>query len=85
MANARLPWCDKAFTCYVLSEGYTHKDVEYSWSHGAGSSIKMSPDMRMSMFDLIGYPHDKDNITQVQGTQAQDLPQARRKRKLNLT
>ena len=27
----------------------------------------MSPDMRMSMFDLTGYPHDKENVTQVQG------------------
>ena len=27
----------------------------------------MSPDMRMSMFDLTGYPHDRENVTQVQG------------------
>ncbi len=56
------------FQTFVLfPEGYTHKDVEYIWSLGSGSSIKMSPDMRMSMFDLIGYPHDKGNITQVHG------------------
>ena len=23
--------------------------------------------MRMSMFDLTGYPHDRENVTQVQG------------------
>ena len=72
------PWIDFPYSdghCYLFkfhgnnfsSEGYTYKDIEYEWSHGSGSSIKMSPDMRMSMFDLTGYPHDRENVTQVQG------------------
>ncbi len=52
--------------CNSLSEGYTYRDVQYTWTHGNGKSIKMSPDMRMAMFDLIGSPHEITNLSHAQ-------------------
>ena len=54
-----------AFT-YICShplDGYDNKEVQYTWTHGEVNSIAMSPDMRLSQFDLIGTPAGKDNIT----------------------
>ena len=43
------------------------QDVVYKWTHGEQNSIKMSPDMRLSQFDLIDYPAWTKNMTLVKG------------------
>lgn len=50
-----------------ISDGYGIKDVVYKWTHGERNSIKMSPDMRLSQFDLIGYPAWTKNFTLIRG------------------
>ncbi len=39
------------------------EDLQYVWTHGADRSIKMAPDMRLSQFDLIGFPAGNATFT----------------------
>ena len=43
-------------------------DLVYHWTHGADSSIKMASDMRLSQFDLIGFPTGNGTLIDTGGT-----------------
>ncbi|CAG5135697.1 unnamed protein product, partial [Candidula unifasciata] len=38
------------------SFAYSVDDVIYKWSYGQSESIELAPDLRLSQFDLVGYP-----------------------------
>ncbi|CAG5129609.1 unnamed protein product, partial [Candidula unifasciata] len=38
------------------SFAYTTDDVTYTWRYGHSGSIELAPDLRLSQFDLIGFP-----------------------------
>ena len=40
----------------------------YTWTHGPGNSVKMAPDMRLSQFDLIGFPAGNETVFNAGGT-----------------
>ena len=39
-----------------VTDGYGTSDMMYFWTYGEGKSIKMAPDVRLSQFDLEGFP-----------------------------
>ena len=47
----------------IILDGYDTRDMVYIWTHGIHKSIKMASDMRLSQFDLVGFPSGMDNIT----------------------
>ena len=51
-------------TANMFTDGYSEWDVMYIWTYGSKHSIKMAPDMTLSQFDLIGFPHDNESIIQ---------------------
>ncbi|GFN78026.1 gamma-aminobutyric acid receptor alpha-like [Plakobranchus ocellatus] len=38
------------------SFAYSTDDVRYQWRYGPGGSIELAPDLRLSQFDLVGFP-----------------------------
>ncbi|KAI8798103.1 gamma-aminobutyric acid receptor alpha-like isoform X2 [Biomphalaria glabrata] len=38
------------------SFAYSIEDVEYNWRYGQSKSIELAPDLRLSQFDLVGFP-----------------------------
>ncbi|KAH9490184.1 hypothetical protein Btru_043892 [Bulinus truncatus] len=38
------------------SFAYSIEDVEYNWRYGQSRSIELAPDLRLSQFDLVGFP-----------------------------
>lgn len=53
------------FTLPFLLDGYGVEDVQYVWTFGPSESIKIAPDMTLSQFDLIGFPHGNDTLRQM--------------------
>ncbi|XP_074650714.1 gamma-aminobutyric acid receptor subunit alpha-2-like [Tubulanus polymorphus] len=52
----------------IGSYGYSTRDVSYRWVFGPEESIKISPDMKLSQFDLIGHPAGNETFTLKSGT-----------------
>lgn len=48
-------------------DGYNDRDVQYIWTHGLLKSIKMAADMRLSQFDLIGFPAGNSSFSDTRG------------------
>ncbi|KAK2148946.1 hypothetical protein LSH36_474g04060 [Paralvinella palmiformis] len=50
------PMDEQSCPLQIGSYAYTKDQIHYEWKYGPGRSIKASSDMRLSTFDLIGYP-----------------------------
>ena len=58
---------DKLSKYFDHTDGYSTRDVIYSWTQSEKSPIQTAADMTLSQFDLIGYPHSNQNSSRPNG------------------